>query len=85
MFERRDTGKLTCTIIALVRLVAAATIRERRLFRSALAHVRYYSRALFIRERRLFSHIRCTYCMLAMHLALHGVDTELWVVDIQCK
>ena len=46
----------TCTIIVLVRLVAAATIRERRLFRSALARVRLlfessvYSRAASIRS-----------------------------------
>ena len=62
MLERRDTGEpmhvRECTyfpfniqIRALIRLVAAATIRERRLFRSALAQVRLlfesgvYSRA----------------------------------------
>ena len=63
MFERRDTGEpmhvRTCTylqIIALIRLVAAATIRERRLFRSALAQVRLlfesgvYSRGASIRS-----------------------------------
>ena len=52
-----------CTYLqirALIRLVAGATNRERRLFRSALAQVRLlfesgvYSRAAFIRERRLF-------------------------------
>ena len=46
MLERRDTSEpmnvRTCPADrrALIRLVAAATIRERRLFRSALAQVR---------------------------------------------
>ena len=45
MLERRDTSKpmhvRTCTYYRmLVQLVAAATIRERRLFHSALAQVR---------------------------------------------
>ena len=51
MLERRDTSKpmhaRTCTYLllfvysrVLIRLVAAATIRERRLFHSALAQVR---------------------------------------------
>ena len=65
MLERRDTGEThACTYMyviaviqtrALIRLVAATTIRERRLFRSALAQVRLlfesgiYSRAASIR------------------------------------
>ena len=50
--------------IALVRLVAAATIRERRLFesgvysRAASISFRTCSCAATIRERRLFGHIR---------------------------
>ena len=57
MLERRDTGEpmhvRTCTysqIRALIRLVAAATIRERRLYIS----FRACSDAATIRERRLF-------------------------------
>ena len=62
MLERRDTSEpmyvRTCPADrrALIRLVAAATIRERRLFRSALAQVRLlfesgvYSRAASIRS-----------------------------------
>ena len=64
MLERRDTGepmhvyvhvRISCCR-ALIRLVAAATIRERRLFRSALAQVRLlfesgvYSREASIRS-----------------------------------
>ena len=47
ILERRDTGEPTYMYVfaviqsrALIRLVAVATIRERRLFRSALAQVR---------------------------------------------
>ena len=63
MLERRDTGEpihvRTCTYLLLFRserLVAAATIRERHLFCSALAQVRLlfesgiYSRAASIRS-----------------------------------
>ena len=62
MLERRDTSEpmhvRTCPADrrALIRLVAAATIRERRLFRSALAQVRLlfesgvYSRGASIRS-----------------------------------
>ena len=62
MLERRDTGEpmhvRTCTdqIRALIRLVAAATIPEWRLFHSALAQVRLlfesgvYSRAASIQS-----------------------------------
>ena len=63
MLERRDTGEpmhvSTCTYFLLFRserLVAAATNRERRLFRSALAQVRLlfesgvYSREASIRS-----------------------------------
>ena len=58
MLERRDkTGEpmhvRTCTYLqirALIRLVAAATIRERSLFRSTLARPGEAT----IRERRLF-------------------------------
>ena len=58
--ERRDTGEPTrlyvFKIIALVRLVPAATVREQRLFHSAFAQVRLllesgiYSRAASIRS-----------------------------------
>ena len=63
MLERRDTGEpmhvQSCTYLqirALIRLVAAETIREWRLFRSALAQVRLlfksgvYSRVASIRS-----------------------------------
>ena len=62
MLERRDTSEpmhvRTCPADrrALIRLVAAATIRERRLFRSVLAQVRLlfesgvYSRGASIRS-----------------------------------
>ena len=56
----------TCTYLqirALIRLVAAATIRERRLFHSALAQVRLlfesgvYSREASIRSYTIFQNI----------------------------
>ena len=67
MLERRDTGEpmhdivRICTYLqirALIRLVAAATIRERHLFVPRSLRCGYYSRAAFIRECRLFGHIR---------------------------
>ena len=67
MLERRDTSEpmhvCTCMYLLLqrlIRLVATATIQERRLFCSVLAQVRLllesgvHSRAAFIRERRSF-------------------------------
>ena len=64
-------------IRVLIRLVAMATIRERRLclFRSALAQVcDYYSRAAFFRERRLFGHIR--YSLLFTVRVMEGLPKE---------
>ena len=67
MLERRDTGEpmhvstgTYLQIRALIRLVAAATIRERHLFRSALAQVRLlfesgvYSRVASIRSYTVY-------------------------------
>ena len=71
MLERRDTGEpmhvRTCIYVfpvvqirALIRLVAAATIRERRLFRSVFAQVRLlfesgvYSREASIRSYTVY-------------------------------
>ena len=66
LLERRDTSEpvhvRTCPADrrALIRLVAAATIRERRLFRSALAQVRLlfesgvYSRGASIRSYTVY-------------------------------
>ena len=76
MLERRDkTGEPmhvhTCTYLqsrALIRLVAAATIRERRLFHSVLAQARLlfesgvYSRAASIRSYTV-------YCVLYVHFS----------------
>ena len=71
--KRRDTGEpMYMYIIGVIQLVAVATIRERRLFRSALAQVwlLQYSRAAFIRERRtrLIGHIRYTHIFMYMYI-----------------
>ena len=65
MFERRCTGEPmhACTtgtylqIRVLIRLVAAATIRERSLFRSALAQVRLlFESGVYSREKSIRSY-----------------------------
>ena len=73
-FERRDTSELTCTIIALVRLVAAATIRERHLFCSALAQVRllFESGVYSVIHGKHFRHFieGCSFCIFTDHKPL---------------
>ena len=62
MFERRDTGEPmhACTYLqirVLIRLVAAATIQERRLFCSALAQVRLlFKSGVYSREASIQSY-----------------------------
>ena len=73
MLERRDTSepmnvRTTCPADrrALIRLVATATIRERRLFRSALAQVRLlFESGVYSRGASIRSYTVDTLCSLA--------------------
>ena len=64
MLERRDTGepmhvRISCCRV-LIRLVAVATIREQRLFRSALAQVRLlFESGVYSREASIRSYTVC--------------------------
>ena len=74
-------------IRAIIQLVAAATIRERRLFRSALAQVRLlfesgvYSRGASIRSYTVYAYLN-THCHLHYLSVCHG-SVHTFSLDFQ--
>ena len=83
MLERRDTSEpmhvRTCPADrrVLIRLVAAATIRERRLFRSALAQVRLlFESGVYSRGASIRSYTVCNFLYTFRYTyIIHNVTT----------